>query len=1219
MEKQTKYYYYANELYNNKIINETTYNKIIKNLKERAKYLLAHFIRFSNTEYEKINKIKLIFIKGAFNKIKEMKEKEEKINNIYNTNLTKINFIMNYKKNNNFNELLNNFKKINNLKNLINKNELKNAILKIKQNNINKEAEIIKNKLNIINEKIINITNIKTTLKNVINNNKKYKINNLCEILNKKNKDLLYDGYEELFINVINKKDNEKLNNGLNKLNNIFKNVNKQSLMMIKNYNNDIKQEEEKKENESKNIFLFPIIYKQEEMTEIIINNKEEIKEEMKENIINEKIKNKPELYNNIKLYYSEDDIIKTTVNSSELIESSKKPESIFSKIAITNSQNDTAKINYYEGYEIIKDKKILYLSDMFCDNILLYIISERDKDDKNKSKHDEYGKKEIANFLKNNGLKPYEDYKMKSIRIESEDKDLKTQNKKYENQNKKYNVTNEQKKLYCKINNINDDFLIKYVKQIYKISLSEIPLKRIYEIFNKENLNHLSSVHNIHFYDIDITRDIAGAFKKEGIIKYMTENLNCYIKNTEKTNKKYDDDQLLKGPLNSGEIVILDNNKTVGRHCLSFLKKRGEYVDRSKFYNKFICNLESSSLDKKIGSKLYEFIYNTKDKRLFNTIKNGRNYGILRMETTYTGKIPTLEQAEKTISDMEDILLNNINDENYMYCPIYKQWQNYINNTINENLIINNAETNEILFIRSINSETGRINGVFIDKGKNKTYEKYIHNFIFWLSYYTFKNKPIRILNLKYDYEEEKIKKINLSLNTYKILFNSNINNDKIYICNDDLKYFKPEDEKFNYTLSDVGINDINDINFCIPEKKHGFKLKDINFNQVISDRIINNFSFKKMKKITEDIEYENNKKLLIEEESKKNLELEKKQLNKYEELNKLILLYEENKGNLTDLKCIMDDTYLNLVLFKEFKNDYYLCLLYIAKDKKYIVCAANTIMKMKINEIKNKCEKYEYKKNCIINYLCENYKIINIMNIKKNENRTGPSGNLYAHLNIYVNKINDNEDKKDIILLKENLPKIKDCMKMEELTENNKYKILKIGVTEYGKKMKYIMDLKNNDDEIKNVISNYYLEDILKNFIINRDIINHENIFLETLIKKSDDKKGIKVKIMDCILNIKKTEEMEQKKNEILNIQNKIIEKETQNKQDFLNKIDDEFNNVNINYLNIEKEELKKFYDKYYKNIKYYKYSDNNKVIILKKIYNYLNSNKNIYDDEE
>ena len=133
------------------------------------------------------------------------------------------------------------------------------------------------------------------------------------------------------------------------------------------------------------------------------------------------------------------------------------------------------------------------------------------------------------------------------------------------------------------------------------------------------------------------------------------------------------------------------------------------------------------------------------------------------------------------------------------------------------------------------MNSMTERTNGIFVDKSQNKTYEKYIHNLMFWLSYYICKGIAIRIINIKRELEDKKLKHLKMSLKTYKMDYNSKVNFAFTYIPNDKLTYYKPDkkkyETKFNYMPEEVGICEFENIKFIIPEAKHGFKIKDIVF----------------------------------------------------------------------------------------------------------------------------------------------------------------------------------------------------------------------------------------------------------------------------------------------------------------------------------------------------------------------------------------------------
>ena len=66
----------------------------------------------------------------------------------------------------------------------------------------------------------------------------------------------------------------------------------------------------------------------------------------------------KQQIYNGIDLFYSEDCIIKSVVDAKDLVDGLRKSESIFNKIAIANSLNDTAKLIFMKANKKSNQKK---------------------------------------------------------------------------------------------------------------------------------------------------------------------------------------------------------------------------------------------------------------------------------------------------------------------------------------------------------------------------------------------------------------------------------------------------------------------------------------------------------------------------------------------------------------------------------------------------------------------------------------------------------------------------------------------------------------------------------------------------------------------------------------------------------------------------------------------------------------------------------------------
>ena len=207
------------------------------------------------------------------------------------------------------------------------------------------------------------------------------------------------------------------------------------------------------------------------------------------------------------------------------LIDSCRNEENILSRIALTNSENDTIIINFYQGFtKINENEPIKEISSDFCDNILLFYIDEikteyvEGKEIK-KAKHCEAMNLFICDFLQDKGsLKRMTDFKAKlkrMIKNEVKYEEMLTYNEKYS-----ASITDPKQ----------------LVKQVIKISLSNVEINTVFNIFSTENMRYLNE-NLVFFYDIDYTKDIAGAFLKKDLINFMLQKE--YIHIFEESNKK--------------------------------------------------------------------------------------------------------------------------------------------------------------------------------------------------------------------------------------------------------------------------------------------------------------------------------------------------------------------------------------------------------------------------------------------------------------------------------------------------------------------------------------------------------------------------------------------------------------------------------------------------------------------------------------------------------
>jgi len=92
------------------------------------------------------------------------------------------------------------------------------------------------------------------------------------------------------------------------------------------------------------------------------------------------------------------------------------------------------------------------------------------------------------------------------------------------------------------------------------------------------------------------------------------------------------------------------------------------------------------------------------------------------------------------------------------------------------------------------------------------------------------------------------------------------------------------------------------------------------------------------------------------------------------------------------------------------------------------------------------------------------------------------------------------------------------------DKLKENEEYKIIKYEIKMHGEKKKYIIDVKNNNNEIyNNIISNEYLENLLNKLLDNKkDNILDNSPFIKMKTLKLSSNNKTKKKLLDIIIDI-------------------------------------------------------------------------------------------------
>ena len=262
----------------------------------------------------------------------------------------------------------------------------------------------------------------------------------------------------------------------------------------------------------------------------------------------------------------------------------------------------------------------------------------------------------------------------------------------------------------------------------VVKVDVSNIPIQELQK-YIKELEKTLFTI-GYFIYCVDYTRDFSGTMDKEELINYLLEEENF------KMEGEYSEEHHTN--------IILNNSSSVGQNVLTYLRTDGESMQRIKFYNKIVSNLEAGEVRANFGGHIYDLVFSSNERlrRLF-WHPDIKSRGFTRCEVSLYGRQYRLSENIGEFLISREIKLMSKNKPLFYIQPAANQWQ-ALAEKIGQCFLLVDRPNHTAYMAWYGNSLTGRIAGVRIDYAKKRDKED-IENFILWaISDFGFKMVPI-------------------------------------------------------------------------------------------------------------------------------------------------------------------------------------------------------------------------------------------------------------------------------------------------------------------------------------------------------------------------------------------------------------------------------------------------------------------------------------------
>ena len=232
-----------------------------------------------------------------------------------------------------------------------------------------------------------------------------------------------------------------------------------------------------------------------------------------------------------------------------------------------------------------------------------------------------------------------------------------------------------------------------RYYYQEYKIACPNLEYTTVMKFITETDYNRIG----FFLKDIDITIDYLGSFDKHDLVEHLTK----------------EEGFRQEGDFGEAERIIVDNDRLVGRNCLTFMESVGDFRTRQKIYNKMVQMLECKSVRSTIGCHWKDWVCQS-GTRLAVARDKAKERGLTRAEVTFyvDGSIPSDGFIDTVLRKIVQYVPTSL-----VYSTSYSStWKAYCDHLKHSLVCIDRSEDIGVI-VYSYNEITRNISGQLLER----------------------------------------------------------------------------------------------------------------------------------------------------------------------------------------------------------------------------------------------------------------------------------------------------------------------------------------------------------------------------------------------------------------------------------------------------------------------------------------------------------------------